>query len=188
MPLGKDIPGFMVSPEDEDLLHRSIQIDKHDYLFWLWYVDCHRYRLSLHVLIALRKYGRAGKRDQSVVVDIWNRNRRDLTRGNIRLISGKANAFNNPRTDHCGVSWDSHKKKWRTRVTMDGRTVYLGHYENEPDAWAAVDSFKDTFEFRHWLKTLFTDLGMVDSPEHGKNSGELMFTESQALGARTGIL
>lgn len=164
MPLARSIPGLLLDPVDADLYDLRFDIDKRGYLIFCRVVDWKRTRTPLHVLIALRKYGRAGERDQSIVVDFKDRNRLNCRRDNIRLISGHANAYNNARTDHCGVTWNDHRKKWRTRITMDGRTVYLGNYELEADAWKAVDEFKASKEYRDWYEHLFRDLGLEHGP------------------------
>lgn len=164
MPLLKDIPGVLISPEDTDLLEVNFTPEKSGYLMHVQIVRLKRHRIALHALIALRKYGRAGERDQSIVVDFRDRDRRNFQRNNIRLISGHANAYNNARLDHCGVTWNAAKERWRTRVTMDGRTVYLGHYLEEEDAWSAVNEFKQSPEFQIWLARLFVDLGDEKKP------------------------
>lgn len=160
MPLGKNIPSFRVSPVDADLLEVNFTPEKNGYLIFTRIKDWKKFRTPLHSIVATRKYGRAGERDQSIVVDFKDRDRRNFQRDNIRLISGHANAYNNPRTDHCGVTWNEFRKKWRTRVTMNGKTVYLGNYEEEADAWKAVDEFKSSREYLDWYENLFRDLGL----------------------------
>eukprot|EP00899_Mesostigma_viride_P009897 jgi/Mesvir1/18909/Mv18901-RA.2 len=39
-----------------------------------------------------------------------------------------------------GVAWDRTRKKWRSRLRMDGRVRYLGSYDNEEEAARAVDA------------------------------------------------
>ena len=47
-----------------------------------------------------------------------------------------------PSSEHRGVFWATYRGKWRAKVQMKGKTVYLGHHANEEDAASAVAAFR----------------------------------------------
>ena len=40
-----------------------------------------------------------------------------------------------------GVSWHKGHNKWRAEVRMDGKKVYLGHFDDEAEAALAYDVY-----------------------------------------------
>ena len=51
----------------------------------------------------------------------------------------------NSSSKYKGVCWDKNSKKWLTRIRIDGRNKYLGHFTNEEDAAIAYN--KQTKEY-----------------------------------------
>ena len=38
-----------------------------------------------------------------------------------------------------GVSWNKRQKKWEARLTLNGKLLFLGYFNNEDDAGQAVN-------------------------------------------------
>lgn len=56
---------------------------------------------------------------------------------NIQLISHRLNIskeIKNSTSNHHGVGWHNQLKKWRARIEINNKQIYLGVYENELDA------------------------------------------------------
>jgi hypothetical protein len=75
-----------------------------------------------------------------MVVDHYNHNPQDNTRGNLRLCKQKENSRNRLRRKRSksgfkGVSWHKRLKKWQAVITVDGKDKFLGAF---PDIETAV--------------------------------------------------
>ncbi|EKX42579.1 hypothetical protein GUITHDRAFT_111551 [Guillardia theta CCMP2712] len=44
-------------------------------------------------------------------------------------------------SQYLGVGWNEQKRKWRVRMTTDGKTLHVGFYDNELEAAQAYDHF-----------------------------------------------
>lgn len=77
------------------------------------------------------------------IVDHKNGNTLDNRRENIRLCTHQENQRNRHRTvgksKYRGVTWTGNIKKWRARLTVDGRKIHLGYYTLEEEAAEAYD-------------------------------------------------
>lgn len=63
----------------------------------------------------------------------------DCRRKNLRKCSNKENSRNdrlhcNNSSGYSGVSWHKMSGKWRARITVDRKEIYLGLYDNYEDA------------------------------------------------------
>lgn len=66
-------------------------------------------------------------------VDHCNHNGLDNRRSNIRLCTHADNMRNRERnrdnrSGFKGVTWDSHHKKWRANIQVNGKDFYLGYF------------------------------------------------------------
>lgn len=73
----------------------------------------------------------------------------DNRRQNLRIVTKPQNGQNrhNPRatggtSPYRGVAWCSRLKKWVAKVTIAGRTHYLGSFDDEQEAAAAARAFR----------------------------------------------
>lgn len=149
MPLGKDIQGLRFSEEDADLFLVRWEVGKNGYAFRTQTIACKRHRTYAHTIVAMRKWGRAGLKDQSRVVEHEDRDKLNCTRGNLRLVPQIVNVHNRAIYDKpFGVTWNKHRQKWRTRVTVAGKTYYLGNYFDKGDAQKVVDDFIGREEYK----------------------------------------
>ncbi len=96
----------------------------------------HRYTLlGMHRVIA-----RAQKGQQ---VDHINGNRLDNRRENLRLCVDQENARNRRVPEHSsvykGVSWRKRERLWSSRIMVDGKSLWLGTFDQEATAAAIYD-------------------------------------------------
>lgn len=76
--------------------------------------------------------------------DHINRNKLDNRRRNLRVVpEDRANAQNVPSQKGStsafrGVSWKASNRKWSAQLRVDGKTVYLGLFEDEAEAAAVA--------------------------------------------------
>jgi hypothetical protein len=66
----------------------------------------------------------------------------DNCRGNLREVSHSQNMQNrslnrNNRSGVKGVSWDTQKRKWRATIQVEGKTRYLGRFDDLDEAGRA---------------------------------------------------
>jgi hypothetical protein len=65
-------------------------------------------------------------------IDHENHTRDDNSNDNLRVVTQQQNNFN--RSNVKGYTWDEAKKKWKSQITIDGKSKYLGRFKIEEDA------------------------------------------------------
>lgn len=82
-----------------------------------------------------------------LVVDHINRNPLDNRRQNLRIVTHSENMRNTQRTrtdrvscDYRGVTATSNRKKWMSKIKVEGRWHYLGSFAAAEDAARAYDA------------------------------------------------
>ena len=51
---------------------------------------------------------------------------------NLRKVTHQQNCWN--RTTAKGYCWDKKSNKWKARITLNGKEIHLGYFDNEDDA------------------------------------------------------
>jgi hypothetical protein len=80
-----------------------------------------------------------------MVTDHVNRNKLDNRKANLRPATRTQNNWNrnlkteNGKTRYHGISWKKDVKKWRVRLTINGRRQTFGYYADEVEAAKAYD-------------------------------------------------
>lgn len=77
--------------------------------------------------------------DKSIIVDHINHNGLDNRKCNLRICTNSQNLCNcnlpkNNKSGHKGVYWESTRNKWNTQITLNGKCVHLGIFDNIEDA------------------------------------------------------
>jgi len=82
---------------------------------------------------------------KDVLVDHINHNGLDNRKANLRFATPQQNTWNRRCLSRCkgtkyiGVSWDKQSRKWRVRILVDGKSRFLGYFEDEKEAAKAFD-------------------------------------------------
>ena len=114
--------------------YRVIGIDKKDYkghrLAWLWY------------------YGKWPE-DQ---IDHINHNPDDNRIKNLREVSNQENqknqsVYRNNTSGHVGVYWCKIRSRWRAKITVNGKNIYLGYFKEKEDAIKARKEAEAKYKF-----------------------------------------
>ena len=76
---------------------------------------------------------------EDLVVDHKNRNTTDNRKSNLRLATKSENGYNaktrrNNSSSVMGVCWKYDKNKWKAYITIKGKQVHIGYYDNFKDA------------------------------------------------------
>jgi HNH endonuclease len=85
-------------------------------------------------------------------IDHINGNPRDNRLLNLREVSNAENGKNqktksNNTSGVCGVSWHKASKTWYARITVSGKTLYLGSFDNLSDARFARANSERNYNF-----------------------------------------
>ena len=78
-------------------------------------------------------------------VDHINHNGLDNRNANLRTATAMQNSYNrvhftkNPSSKYKGVSWRKQTKKWDVQIRYNGKTKFIGSFENETEAAKAYD-------------------------------------------------
>lgn len=83
----------------------------------------------------------AGKGQIVDHIDMYGLNN---TRSNLRIVTRQENNRHVGTRSHNtsgrkGVGWDKSKNKWRSQITVDGKNVFLGRYDDLEEAARAYD-------------------------------------------------
>lgn len=81
---------------------------------------------------------------EELQVDHINHIRDDNKLSNLRLVTNQQNAMNqkihrNNKSGFKGVSYDKSSKKYRARIMLSGRSIYIGCYQTAEEAAAAYN-------------------------------------------------
>lgn len=112
----------------------------HGYARRVWYENGKQKSVTLHVEIRGKKAG--------FVVDHFNGDKLDCTRGNLRFVGRMENRQNTPvvRSDSQsgvkGVYWHKQNECWCAYSRLDGRKIHLGCFDALDDAAEAVHDFR----------------------------------------------
>ena len=68
-------------------------------------------------------------------IDHINHNKTDNSNENLRVVTTQQNNFN--RSNVKGYTWDKPAKKWRAKIELNGKQIYIGLFVTEEDAHAA---------------------------------------------------
>lgn len=78
-------------------------------------------------------------------VDHINRDKLDNRRSNLRLVTHAENCRNVPSqggsSQYRGVTWSKKKRRWVAQAHLNSKGIFLGHFDDESEAGAAVVEF-----------------------------------------------
>jgi hypothetical protein len=92
---------------------------------------------KVHSLVAICFLNHIPDGTHNIVIDHINEVKTDNRVENLRLIGHRENvarSIKNSTSTYVGVSWSKNAKKWISQITIDGKTKYLGLFDNEEDA------------------------------------------------------
>jgi len=92
---------------------------------------------KVHSLVAICFLNHIPNGTHNVVVDHINEIKTDNSVENLRLIGHRENvsrSIKDSTSTYVGVSWSKNAKKWISQITIEGKTKYLGLFDNEEDA------------------------------------------------------
>jgi hypothetical protein len=72
-----------------------------------------------------------------IIVDHINNDRKDNRLNNLQLISQRENSSKDRRngtSKFIGVCWDKQNNKWRSQISIEGKTKLLGCFDTEEEA------------------------------------------------------
>jgi hypothetical protein len=92
-------------------------------------------RIRMHRLIM-------NETSPKVFIDHINHNTQDNRKRNLRRCTRQQNGFNrkknkNMTSTYKGVCWSKGHKKWVSCIKLDGKNIYIGHYDSEIEAHEA---------------------------------------------------
>ena len=76
--------------------------------------------------------------NKNEIVDHINGNKLDNRKSNLRICTYTQNNINkciqsNNKSGYPGVRWDERAKKWKVRITVNKKQLYLGYFINKED-------------------------------------------------------
>jgi len=90
-----------------------------------------------HQLVAMAFLGYVRDGNNKIVVDHIDNNPLNNNLNNLQIITNRENASkdkNNGSSKYTGVSWCKRAKKWRAGIYINGKSIYIGMFDNEIDA------------------------------------------------------
>ncbi len=96
---------------------------------------------------------------QEEQVDHRDRNGLNNTRENLRIASSQQNAFNRGKRNGEFKGVSKCRRKWRARITIDGKEEYLGVFSTPEEAARVYD---------RRARELFGEFAVVNFPKGGE--------------------
>ncbi len=131
---------------------RKAIVDNDDFEYlnqWKWHYSSYGYavrtsRNSIYNRIAVYMHREIIKFPSSRV-DHIDGNRLNNQKSNLRLCNSYQNIWNSRphqrnKTGYKGITWESHRKKWRARIGVKGKRVYVGEFQNKDEAIRAYNA------------------------------------------------
>jgi len=84
-----------------------------------------------------------GERGADDCIDHKSGNKLDNSIANLRITTHQGNQHN--RTKAKGYSWDKRDKKWKAKISLNGKRIHLGYYETEEEAHQAYLDGKEKY-------------------------------------------
>lgn len=77
--------------------------------------------------------------DKGEYIDHRNGDGTDNRRRNLRVCTNRQNGMNskkriNSASQYKGVGWHKKSQRWRARIVINGKSVHLGHFQDEREA------------------------------------------------------
>lgn len=117
-------------------------IDKDTYLYVNLYKEGKAKYFRIHRLVALHFIENPENKPQ---VDHMDNNKQNNCIENLRWCDQRENEYNKSKqkskngkecsSKYKGVCWDKYAKKWRVKITINGKRKHLGMFETEGEAY-----------------------------------------------------
>ena len=96
-------------------------------------------------IMELELNAKRSKLNVRLVIDHINGNPLDNRRANLRVVTMKQNSINRRKCKGCasvykGVFWHKRIRKWNVQLTVNGRKIHLGYFDDELEAVKAYDA------------------------------------------------
>ena len=108
-------------------------------LFWANIINSETVRIksvvfSVHRLIFSAYYGRDIR--EGFFITHKNGVQNDNRIANLKETESKGcgSGYTNNTSGHTGVSWDKNKNLWKSRISIDGKRIYLGNFKTKEEA------------------------------------------------------
>lgn len=114
----------------------ELKLGKSKYLNVSLYHNGKSKTITVHVLMAIVFLGHKPNGTTEIVVDHIDKNKLNNHLSNLRLISNRENISRTIRgsSKYTGVSFDTHKQKWKASIRINNKTKHIGNFDNEKDA------------------------------------------------------
>jgi len=143
----KDIPGYEgfykvsnkgnirnaynkpMSPSVNGQGYRTVRLSKNN--------KAKTFQVSVLVAMAFLQHTPKG---QTIVVDHINEIKTDDRLKNLQLLTSGENVSKskkNKTSRYVGVCWDKNAEKWLSRIMINGKSLHLGHFDIEVEAFYA---------------------------------------------------
>jgi hypothetical protein len=103
---------------------------------------------TIHKLVAMAFLGHVPDGTNKIVVDHINNIKTDNRLENLQLLSNRENCSKDRKvasSQYVGVYLNNKNNKWRSRIQINGKSIHLGYFSNELDAYQAYQKKLNKF-------------------------------------------
>lgn len=120
-----------------------------EYLNVTLYKNSARKMFKVHTLVTMAFLGHKSDVKGKIVVDHINNNPLDNRLENLQIITQRENASKdkkNKTSKYTGVCWHKSTQKWRAKICINGKSIWLGVYETEEEAYLVYLNAKNNIK------------------------------------------
>lgn len=120
----------------------KLGIDSKGYYMCVLCRDKHRKTKNVHKLVAISFLNHIPN-GYDLVIDHVNDNKLDNRVENLQIVTQRYNSHKTQgsySSKYKGVCWSKNAKKWKSAIVLNKKTIFLGYYTDEHEAYLAYQS------------------------------------------------
>ena len=133
---------YKTIPDDWYKIKIKLDTQKCGYKYYRFKINKKVYRLSRIIYKAHNKDWEIDNSSMNNFIDHINTNSLDNRIENLRVLTHQQNQFNRNAK---GYYWNKKRNKWRSQIKINGKTKFLGYFDDEEDAHISYLNAKEVY-------------------------------------------
>ena len=102
---------------------------------------------NIHTLVAMAFLRHKPDGTHKLVVDHIDNDKNNNTLDNLQIVTQRLNSSKDRKgsSKYTGVQWNKRRKKWISQIRINGKNIFLGHFDSEKDAGNEYEKYLKLF-------------------------------------------